>query len=107
LKGRIKDLYNQKAHLGYLVDRATNDYRSKVASYVDSYSFGSTAIHDQGHLIDSLIWSNIDPGHLAARFQGLSNFKRILFAQTREELEYSLTASAQLISEIDRTLNKP
>jgi len=106
LKAHIKTFYTEKAYLGNLVERATNDYRSKVASYVDTYSFGSTALHDQGQLIDSLIWSDVDLAHLAARFQGLSNFKRILFTQTREELEYSRTNSVLLIQEIDQYLNE-
>jgi hypothetical protein len=107
LRTHIKNFYNEKARLGHLVDRATSDYRSKVASYVDTYSFGSTALHDQGPLIDSLIWSDIDPAHLAARFQGISNFKRILFTQTKDELEYSRMRSTLLITEIDNYLNEP
>ena len=61
--------------------KTTNDYQEKVTSYVNTYTFGVTEIHDQGPLIDSLVWKSIDNSHLAATFQGISNFKRILFAK--------------------------
>ena len=101
LKTLIKNFYNQKFYLQGMVDRVTVDYRAKVSSYVDTYTFGSTELHDQGHLIDSLVWSNIDLGDVAAKFQGISNFKRIVFRLTKEDLEYSLQHSRTLIGHID------
>lgn len=86
LKGQIKNFYNCKFHQNSMVEKATNDYRKKLVDYVDSYTFGSTALHDQGALIDSLVWETIDSGHLAASFQGMSNFKRILFKLTKDEM---------------------
>ena len=86
------------------VEKTMNDYQGKVTSYVNTYTFGTTNIHDQGPLIDSLVWDNIDYSHLAATFQGISNFKRILFTETRDELEYSLENSRLLIDHIDRYL---
>ena len=86
--------------------KTTNDYQGKVTSYVNTYTFGVTKIHDQGALIDSLIWNNIDHRHLAATFQGISNFKRILFTETKEELEYYLESSQDLIKQIDHYLKE-
>jgi hypothetical protein len=106
LKTEIKNFYNKKFTLNSRIDRTTNDYRGKITSYVDTYTFGSTKIHDQGPLIDQLVWEKIDPGNLAASFQGISNFKRILFTETREELDFSLLNSQLLISKIDRYLLK-
>ena len=82
LKATIKKFYNTKASLMDRVGKTTNDYQGKVTSYVNTYTFGVTKIHDQGALIDSLIWNNIDNSHVAATFQGISNFKRILFTET-------------------------
>lgn len=101
LKTRIKNFYNKKFSLKDRIERTTNDYRGKITSYVNTYTFGSTALHDQGPLIDSLVWSNIDNKHLAATFQGISNFKRILFKETQEELEYSLSNAKILIQQLD------
>ena len=106
LKASIKNFYNKKFSLRDRVEKTTNDYRGKVTSYVNTYTFGSTAIHDQGPLIDNLVWENINPGHLAATFQGISNFKRILFTETRDELDYSLTNSRSLLAHINSYLNK-
>lgn len=78
LNSDIKNFYNRKSTLMARVDQTTNDYREKITSYVNTYTFGSTAIHDQGPLIDSLVWDEVDYSHLAASFQGISNFKRIL-----------------------------
>ena len=105
LKTEIKNFYNRKFMLNSRIDRTTNDYQGKITSYVDRYTFGTTKIHDQGPLIDRLVWKNIDYAHLAATFQGISNFKRILFTETNEELEYSLSNSRVLISKIDGFLN--
>ena len=88
------------------VEKTTNDYQGKVTSYVNTYTFGVTKIHDQGALIDSLIWNKIDNSHLAATFQGISNFKRILFTETKEELEFSLENSRDLIKQIDDYLKE-
>ena len=89
LKTAIKNFYNRKAELMDRVEKTTNDYQGKVTSYVNTYTFGVTKIHDQGPLIDSLVWQKVDYSHLAATFQGISNFKRILFTETKEELEFS------------------
>ncbi len=106
IKTSIKNFYNKKFSLKDRVEKTTNDYREKVTSYVNTYTFGSTKIHDQGPLIDSLVWENIDLGHLAATFQGISNFKRILFTETKEELDFSLAGSRNLLARIDDYLNK-
>ena len=106
LKVTIKNFYNTKASLMDRVEKTTNDYQGKVTSYVNTYTFGVTKIHDQGALIDSLVWNNIDTSHLAATFQGISNFKRILFTETKEELEYSLKNSKGLIRQIDYYLKE-
>ncbi|MGB5273280.1 MAG: DUF6090 family protein [Flavobacteriaceae bacterium] len=106
IKTSIKNFYNKKFSLKDRVEKTTNDYREKVTSYVNTYTFGSTMIHDQGPLIDSLVWENIDLGHLAATFQGISNFKRILFTETKEELDFSLAGSRNLLARIDDYLNK-
>jgi hypothetical protein len=104
LKTNIKNFYNKKFSLSGRVEQTTNDYREKITSYVNTYTFGSTLIHDQGKLIDSLVWKNINPGHLAATFQGISNFKRILFTETREEMAYSLTHSRKLLNQVNNYL---
>ncbi|MDP5158382.1 MAG: DUF6090 family protein [Flaviramulus sp.] len=104
LKVSIKNFYNNKFYLNNKVEKITNDYRSKVSSFVDTYAFGSTTLHDQGPLIDSLIWQHINPSHLAATFQGISNFKRILYKETKEEMEYSLIHSKKLIEQLDSYL---
>lgn len=101
LKATIKNFYNKKFFLKDRIEKTTNDYREKITSYVNTYTFGSTAIHDQGPLIDSLIWDSIDDSHLAATFQGISNFKRILFTETQEELEYSFYNSKTLLHQLD------
>lgn len=101
LRSNIKNFYNQKFYLQGMVERVNVDYSAKVSSYVDTYTFGSTSLHDQGPLIDSLVWSNIDLGDVAAKFQGISNFKRIVFRLTKQDLEYSLDHSRSLIKDID------
>ncbi len=101
LKTRIKNFYNKKLFRKNRVEKTTNDYREKVTSYVNTYTFGSTPIHDQGPLIDSLVWEHINSSHLAATFQGISNFKRILFTETKQELEYSLSGSKSLLQQLD------
>lgn len=106
LKATIKNFYNTKTSLMDRVEKTTNDYQGKITSYVNTYTFGVTKIHDQGALIDSLVWNNIDNSHLAATFQGISNFKRILFTETKEELEFSLESSRDLIEQIDNYLNE-
>jgi hypothetical protein len=104
LKTNIKNFYSKKFSLQSRVQKTTNDYREKITSYVNTYTFGSTPIHDQGKLIDSLVWTNINYSHLAATFQGISNFKRILFTETKEELNYSLINSRNLIKQINNYL---
>jgi len=106
LKTRIQNFYNTKNSLRDRVEKTTNDYQGKVTSYVNTYTFGVTKIHDQGPLIDSLVWSNINYSHLAATFQGISNFKRILFNETKTELEFSLDGSDNLIKQIDNYLKQ-
>ncbi len=106
LKATIKNFYNTKTSLMDRVEKTTNDYQGKVTSYVNTYTFGVTNIHDQGALIDSLVWSNINYSNLAATFQGISNFKRILFTETKEELEFSLNSSRDLIEQIDKSLDE-
>ncbi|MCW5517958.1 DUF6090 family protein [Muriicola sp. Z0-33] len=106
LKANIKNFYNEKTSLMTRVEKTTNDYQGKVTSYVNSYTFGVTEIHDQGPLIDSLVWNKINYGHLAATFQGISNFKRILFTETKEELEFSLKNSKFLIEQINSSLKQ-
>ncbi|MFC4720858.1 DUF6090 family protein [Geojedonia litorea] len=106
LKTNIKNFYNGKFYRNGMVENITVDYRTKLANYVDTYTFGSTSLHDQGPLIDSLVWRQINLAHLAASFQGMSNFKRILFRLTKEEMEYSLEYSKQLINQIDHYVNK-
>jgi hypothetical protein len=107
LKTSIKNFYTTKSSLMDRVEKTTNDYQGKVTSYVNTYTFGVTSIHDQGPLIDSLVWSNIDYSHLAATFQGISNFKRILFTETKDELEFSLNGCHKLIEQIQNYLNGP
>ncbi len=102
MKMNIKNFYNQKFYLNGMVKDITQDYRTKIRNYVDTYTFGSTALHDQGPLIDSLVWSNVDLKDLAAKYQGMSNFKRIVFRLSRNDLEYSLENSERLIEELDR-----
>ncbi|MGB5236310.1 MAG: DUF6090 family protein [Flavobacteriaceae bacterium] len=104
LKANIKNFYNIKTSLKDRVEKTTTDYQGKVTSYVNTYTFGATKIHDQGSLIDSLVWNSINYSHLAATFQGISNFKRILFTETKEELEFSLDGSRNLIEQIDNYL---
>jgi hypothetical protein len=104
LKTSIKNFYNKKLFLADRVEKTTGDYREKITSYVTTYTFGSTAIHDQGPLIDALVWDNIDNSHLAATFQGISNFKRLLFTETLEELEYSLAGSKTILVQLDKYL---
>ncbi|MCA6075060.1 DUF6090 family protein [Fulvivirga sedimenti] len=106
LKSKIKTFYNRKFSLKDRVEKTTRDYQEKITSYVNTYTFGSTPIHDQGPLIDSLVWSEIDYSHLAATFQGISNFKRILFTETKEELEYSLSNSREIIHDVDLYLSQ-
>ncbi len=106
LKTSIKNFYNRKTALMNRIEKTTNDYQGKVTSYVNTYTFGVTKIHDQGPLIDSLVWHNIDYSHLAATFQGISNFKRILFTETKEELEFSRDYSRDLISQLNRYLEE-
>lgn len=106
LKSNIKNFYNKKFSLYDRVEKTSNDYREKITAYVNTYTFGSTPIHDQGLLIDTLVWEHIDPSHLAATFQGISNFKRILFTETKEELDYSLISSRNLINQLDLYLRK-
>jgi len=101
LKATIKNFYNRKFNLRSRINRTTNDYQGKITSYVDTYTFGSTKIHDQGPLIDRLVWEKVDHAHLAATFQGISNFKRILFNETKVEMEFSITNSRALIEEIE------
>tara|TARA_R100000935_G_scaffold8302_7_gene17525 strand:+ start:156120 stop:156872 length:753 start_codon:yes stop_codon:yes gene_type:complete len=105
LKTHIKEYYNGKFYREGMVESITKDYREKLAQYVNTYTFGSTHLHDQGELIDSLVWHNVNPTHLAASFQGISNFKRILFRLTRDEMEYSLNNSKGLIQHIDQNLD--
>ncbi len=104
LKAQIKNFYNGKFNRLQMVEKITNDYRNKLADYVGTYTFGSTSLHDQGPLIDSLVWKNFNPSDLAAKFQGISNFKRILFRLTKAEMEYSLQNSKSLIQHIDQYL---
>lgn len=56
--------------------------------------------------MDSPVRKNMDLGHLAATFQGISNFKTILFTETKEELDFSLASSRNLSARIDDYLNK-
>jgi hypothetical protein len=105
-KATIKNFYNRKFNFRSRINRTTNDYQGKITSYVDTYTFGSTKIHDQGLLIDRLVWENVDHAHLAATFQGISNFKRILFNETQEELDFSLKNSRLLINSIDNYLSQ-
>ncbi|WP_297798359.1 DUF6090 family protein [uncultured Eudoraea sp.] len=105
LRTKIKNFYNKKFSLKDRIEKTTNDYQEKITSYVNTYTFGSTSIHDQGPLIDSLVWEKIDNSHLAATFQGISNFKRILFTETKEELEFSLSKSRSLMARIDEYIN--
>jgi len=105
LRANIKNFYNKKTFLKDRIEKTTNDYQGKITSYVNTYTFGSTPIHDQGPLIDSLVWEKIDNSHLAATFQGISNFKRILFTETKEELEFSLTNSRSLLVHIEAYTN--
>lgn len=105
LKAQIKNFYNGKFNRTERVEKITTDYRNKLADYVGTYTFGSTSIHDQGRLIDSLVWANFSPNDLAAKFQGISNFKRLLFTLSKDEMEYSLKISNNLINQIDIYLN--
>jgi len=105
LKTQIKNFYNRKFQLNNMVERITTDYRSKVADYVDTYTFGSTSLHDQGPLIDSLVWQEVNPAHLAAKFQGISNFKRILFSSNLEDMENALNNSRILLRQLNQYLS--
>lgn len=104
LKSAIKAFYNSRLNQQGIIDKITITYQEKISRYVDRYTFGSTALHDQGPLIDSLVWAKADYGDVAAAFQGMSNFKRILFRLTKDEMEYSLEGSRQLIQHIDQYL---
>ena len=104
IKAAIKDFYVTKNNKKELIDKISIDYSNKVSSYVDTYTFGSTALHDQGPLIDSLVWDSIDLGDLAAKFQGISNFKRILYDLTKDEMEFSLNNSKTLLFTISQYL---
>ena len=104
LKSSINNFYNKKTNLSARIQQTTNDYRGKITSYVDTYTFGSTEIHDQGPLIDNLVWENIDAAHLAASFQGISNFKRILFTETKQEMDYSHERSIELMTQLEEYL---
>jgi len=106
LKTHIKNFYNNKLYLNSKVDKITDGYRDKVSSFVDTYAFGSTSLHDQGELINNLIWGKINPSHLAATFQGISNIKRILFTETKDEMEYSLKNSKNLLHHIHKYLEE-
>jgi len=106
LKAQIKNYYNGKFYRIGMVTNITIDYRKKVSDYVATYTFGSTSIHDQGALIDSLVWSEIDVANLASTFQGISNFKRLLFRLTKDEMEYSVNNSKLVIEHIDQYLIK-
>ncbi|MCF7560921.1 DUF6090 family protein [Sabulilitoribacter multivorans] len=106
LKEKIKTFYNTKSNFNEIIKNVTVDYSNKVSNYVDSYTFGATPLHDQGPLIDSLVWSKVEMAHLAASFQGLSNFKRILFKLVNEEMQYSQKNSKKLIHDIEQFLNK-
>jgi len=106
MKLKIKNFYNQKFYLNGMVKDITQDYRSKIRSYVDTYTFGSTSLHDQGKLIDSIVWSKIDLQDLAAKFQGMSNFKRIVFRLSKNDLEYSMENSKKLIGELDKYIDE-
>lgn len=106
LKTQIKNFYNRKFQLNNMVERITTDYRSKVADYVDTYTFGSTSLHDQGPLIDSLVWQEVNPAHLAAKFQGISNFKRILFSLNLQDMENALNNSRILLRQLNQYLNQ-
>lgn len=106
LNSKIRDFYNQKDFQKTQINRTTEDYRTKVSDYVDRYTFGSTENHDQGWLIDSLVWEKVDYSHLAASFQGLSNFKRFLFSQIKDEMDYSLIEARFLIEQINQELLK-
>jgi hypothetical protein len=104
LKKTVKNFYNRK---NYLINKTAinvNDYRDRVKSHVDRYTFGSLTIHDQGKLIDEIVWSEIDVQHLSASFNSLSNYKRILYLSLCEELNYSLENSRQIINLIDQQL---
>jgi hypothetical protein len=106
LKTQIKNFYNRKFQLNNMVERITTDYRSKLADYVNTYAFGSTLLHDQGPLIDSLVWQQVNPAHLAAKFQGISNFKRILFSLNLEDMENALNNSRILLRQLNQYLNQ-
>lgn len=101
MKLQIVNYYNTKLYLISNVEKTTHDYRGKVTSYTNTYTFGSLPIHDQGPLIDELVWEGVDLRNLAATFNGISNFRRILFAETKAELEYSLVNARILLKEID------
>jgi hypothetical protein len=103
---QVKSFYNRKATKINATALITNGYRNKIASYLETYAFGSTRLHDQGPLIDSLIWNDVDLSHLAAAFQGLSNYKRILFETTKAEMDFTLTESKALIQAIELHLAK-
>lgn len=106
LKILFKNFYNKKLNYKGIQENITEGYKNKVSVYVDTYTFGSTPLHDQSHLIDSLVWSNIDLAHLAAKFQGMSNFKRILFSIHNDEMEYSIKNSKNLMQHIEQYLNE-
>ena len=104
LKNAIKNFYNRKEYLINSTAINTKDYRDQVKAYVGRFTFGSLPLHDQGQLIDELIWTEVELQKLAAAYNSLSNYKRILYFNQQEELQHSLENSRKLIQGLDHYL---
>lgn len=104
LKNAIKNFYNTKEYLIANTAINTKDYRDQVKAYVARFTFGSLPLHDQGELVDELVWSQLELQKLAAAYNALSNYKRILYSSQQKELHYSLENSRKLIHGLDHYL---
>ena len=106
LKSDIKNFYNERKSLISDAERANADYRKVLMDYSNDYVFKAHAYADQGSLVDSLLWNDINHRKLAGQFNKISQYKRILFGTTLAELNYSITNSRILITQISEILEK-
>ena len=106
LKSDIKNFYNERYSLISDAEKANADYRKVLMDYSNNFVFTAHAYADQGKLIDSLLWNDINHRKLAGQFNKISQYKRILFGTTLAELNYSLTNSRILITQISELLEE-
>lgn len=104
LKQKINQFYAEKSSLQVDTEKAITDYRAVLMDYSNHYVFTNHIYADQGPLIDSLIWQNIDYSHLALQFNKLSTYKRILFGSHIAELNYSISNTRILLDDINKFL---